>query len=57
LTRETDSEVETRHSFRKRHGPDLRKLFNLVRGLLKNIDDDPSIRLHLEGPRHRADPS
>ena len=49
--------VETRDSLRTRHNPDQSKVFKLVRGLLKNIKDDPSTRVAVVAIRELGRPA
>jgi len=55
LTKSITFDVKTLDSIRGEGGPDEGKVFNLVRGLQKNIDDDPSAAPVLNPLKDRAD--
>jgi type I restriction enzyme, R subunit len=47
-------DVETLESIRKEDGPDEGKVYNLLRGLRKEIDDDPAAAVVLQGLVERS---
>jgi type I restriction enzyme R subunit len=47
-------DVETLESIRKEDGPDEGKVYNLLRGLRKEIDDDPAAAVVLQGLMERS---
>ena len=55
LTKSITFDVKTLESLKGENGPDEGKVFNLVRGLQKDIDDDPSAAPVLNPLKDRAD--
>lgn len=55
ITKTITFDVKTLESLRKEDGPDEGKVFNLVRGLQKEIDDDPSAAPVLQTLKDRAE--
>jgi type I restriction enzyme, R subunit len=55
LTRSVTFDVKTLEALRGEKGPDEGKVFNLVRGLQKEIDDDPSAVAVLQPLKERAE--
>ena len=55
LTKSITFDVKTLESLKGEKGPDEGKVFNLVRGLQKDIDDDPSAASVLNPLKDRAD--
>lgn len=55
LTKSVTFDVKTLESLREQQGPDEGKVFNLVRGLQKEIDDDPAAVPVLQPLKERAE--
>lgn len=55
ITKTVTFDVKTLESLRKEDGPDEGKVFNLVRGLQKEIDDDPGAAPVLQTLKDRAE--
>jgi type I restriction enzyme R subunit len=55
LTKSVTFDVETLEALREEKGPDEGKVFNLVRGLQKEIDDDPGAAPVLQPLKDRAE--
>lgn len=55
ITKTVTFDVKTLESLRKEDGPDEGKVFNLVRGLQKEMDDDPSAAPVLQTLKDRAE--
>ncbi|NUM56755.1 MAG: HsdR family type I site-specific deoxyribonuclease [Candidatus Hydrogenedentes bacterium] len=55
LTKSVTFDVKTLESLRDEKGPDEGKVFNLVRGLQKQIDDDPAAAPVLQPLKERAE--
>lgn len=55
VTKSVTFDLETLESLRKDEGPDEPKIFNLVRGLQKEIDENPATAPVLQSLKDRAD--
>jgi type I restriction enzyme R subunit len=55
ITKSVTFDMKTIESMRGQKGPDEGKVFNLVRGLQKEIDDDPTVAAVLQPLKDRAD--